>query len=260
MRKALSLMFALGLTAAAPAAAQAAGVTVSYNIDVGPLTVSVVKFSIDLTGGDAHAKARIRTAGMSRVFSEFGATAEAETRLEGDNPGPVSYRITRDQSDVRKVTTLTWQDGAVSYDPPIKNAERKAKLDAALAGGVIDPVTAVLRMGTEGESPCPSTHEVFDGREVFELSLTDKGMGTSDGDAAWTGKVQRCEVRWEPIAGRSKDKGIPGDSYEVAFAPVAELGNGRKLWLPVDMSGRLKGMGFKGYLTKVSNTADSAAE
>ena len=260
MRKAHSLIFAVGLVAAAPAAAQAAAVTVTYNIDIGPLTVSVVKFSVDLSGGEAHAKARIRSAGMSRVFSEFGATAEADTRLQGADAGPVSYKITRDQSDVRKVTTLTWQGGAVSYDPPIKNAERRAKLDAALAGGVVDPVTAVLRMGTEGESPCPSTHEVFDGREVFELALTDRGPGMAGAEAAWQGEVRNCDVRWEPIAGRSKDKGIPGDSYQVAFAPVAELEDGRKLWLPVEMSGRLKGMGFKGYLTKISKGADGAAQ
>lgn len=260
MRKATLSLLALGLAAAAPASAGAAGVTVSYNVDVGPLTVTVVKFSIDVAGGEAHAKARIKAAGMSKVFSEFGATAEAETRLGDGDPQPVSYRITRDQSDSRKVTTLTWDGGSVSYDPPMKNAERKAKLDAALAAGVIDPVTAVLRMGTLGDSPCPSTHEVFDGREVFELALTDKGIGKADGNSAWSGKVQRCEVRWTPIAGRSKDKGVPGDSYDVSFAPVAELDDGRKLWLPVDMSGSLKGLGFKGYLTKVSGKSGDVAE
>jgi hypothetical protein len=260
MRKATLSLLAVALAAAAPAAAQAAGVTVSYNVDVGPLTVSVVKLSLDVAGEEAHAKARIKTAGMSRAFSEFGATAEAQTKLGGERPEPVTYRITRDQSDMRKVTTLTWNGSTVSYDPPIKNSERKARLDAALAGGVIDPVTAVLRMATVGESPCPSTHEVFDGREVFELALTDKGMGKSDGDTAWKGKVQRCSVRWTPIAGRTKDKGVPGDSYDVSFAPVAELENGRKLWLPVDMSGTLKGLGFRGYLTKVSNKAGSVAD
>ena len=260
MRQATLGLLALGLAAAAPAAAEAAGVTVSYNIDVGPLTVSVVKFSVDVTGDEARARARIKTAGMSRVFSEFGATAEAETRLGEAPPEPLSYKITRDQSDMRKVTTLNWQGGAVSYDPPMKNSERKTKLDAALAGGVIDPITAVLRMGMLGDSPCPSTHEVFDGREVFELALTDKGIGKADGDAAWNGKVQRCSVRWTPIAGRSKDKGVPGDSYDVSFAPVADLENGRKLWLPVEMSGSIKGLGFKGYLTKVDEKADGVAD
>ena len=260
MRTATLSLLALGLAAAAPAAAQAAAVTVSYNVDVGPLTVSVVKFSIDVAGDEAHARARIKTAGMSRVFSEFGATAEAETRLGEAEPQPMSYKITRDQSDMRKVTTLTWDGTTVTYDPPIKNSDRKAKLDQALAGGVIDPVTAILRMGTLGDSPCPSTHEVFDGREVFELALTDKGMGKADGDAAWQGKVQRCSVRWTPVAGRSYDKGVPGDSYDVSFAPVADLDNGRKLWLPVNMSGSLKGLGFKGYLTKVSGKADASAD
>ena len=261
MRKAIPLVIALGLAAAAPAAAQAAGVTVSYNVDVGPLTVSVVKFSIDMSGGEAHSKARIKTAGMSRVFSEFGATAEAETKLGDAAPQPESYKIVRDQSDTRKVTTVTWNGGPPTYDPPMKNLERKAKLDEALAAGVVDPVTAVLRMGTAGGNPCSTTHQVFDGREVFELALTDKGKGKLDGDeVAWNGPVERCSVRWTPVAGRSADKGVPGDSYDVAFAPVAELDNGRKLWLPVAMSGRLKGLNFKGYMTKLDSKADGVAD
>ena len=260
MRNATLGLLAIGLAAAAPAAAEAAGATVTYTVDIGPMTVTVVKFSVDVSGEQVHAKARIKTVGMSRMFSEFGATAEAETRLGQPAPQPVSYKITRDQSDLRKVTTLTWDSGTVSYDPPIKNPDRKARLDEALAGDVVDPVTAVLRMGTVGESPCPSAQKVFDGREVFELTLSDKGTGEADGVAAWHGKVQRCSVRWEPIAGRSKDKGVPGDSYDVSFAPVVDLGNGRQLWLPVDMSGSLKGLGFKGYLTKVSNAAGGVAD
>lgn len=261
MRKAIPLVFAVGLAAAAPAAAQAAGVTVTYNIDVGPLTVSVVKFSVDVTGGEARSKARIKTAGMSRVFSEFGATAEAETRFGDAAPEPMTYKITRDQSDMRKVTTVTWNGGTPTYDPPLKNADKKAKLDEALAAGVTDPVTAVLRMGTEGDNPCTSTHQVFDGREVFELALTDKGQGRLDGDdGAWKGPVERCSVRWTPVAGRSFDKGVPGDSYDVAFAPVGELDGGRKLWLPVEMSGHLKGMNFRGYATKVNSKADNSEE
>lgn len=245
-------LLGLGLLGLSSAAAQAAGVTVNYNVDIGPLTVTVVKLSLDLTGDEARARARIESSGVSRAFSEFGATAEAETRLGDAAPEPVVYKITRDQSDMRKVTTVTWNGGAPSYDPPMKNAERRAKLDAALAGGVIDPVTAVLRMGTVGDSPCPSTHEVFDGREVFELALTDNGMGKLDSeDVDWQGEVQHCSVRWTPVAGRAKDRGVPGDSYDVAFAPVAQLDNGRKLWLPVEMSGKLKGLGFRGYLTKV---------
>lgn len=254
MRHGIIGFLALGLVAASPAAAEAAGVTVNYNVDVGPLTVTVVKLSLDITGEEARAKARIETNGVSRAFSEFGATAEAETRLGDAPPEPVAYRITRDQSDMRKVTTVTWQGSAVTYDPPMKNADRRSKLDAALAGGVIDPVTAVLRMGTVGESPCPSTHQVFDGREVFELALTDEGKGKLEADDVdWKGEVQRCSVRWTPVAGRAKDRGVPGDSYEVAFAPVAELDNGRKLWLPVEISGKLKGLGFRGYLTKLKN-------
>ncbi len=257
MRKALFSFLTLGLAALAPAAAQAEDVSVSYNVDVGPLTMTVVKLSLDLTEQAAHAKARIRSNGVSRMLSEYSATAEAESRLGDAAPQPVSFRLVRESSDERKETTLNWSgDGGVTYDPPLKNAERRARLESAIAGGVTDPVTALLRIGTAGENPCISAHEVFDGRDVFELALTDKGRGKPEGDTAWQGEVQRCDVRWTPIAGRAKDKKVPGDSYDVDFAPVAKLPSGKTLWLPVRMSGKIKGMGFTAYATKVSGGSD----
>lgn len=256
MRRALVSCLILGLAALAPAAARAGTVSVNYNVDVGPLTMTVVKLNIDLTGEAAHAKARIRSNGVSRMLSEYSAVAEAESRLGDSAPQPVSFRLVRENADERKQTTLTWNGGSVSYDPPVKNAERRARLESAIAGDVTDPVTALLRIGTAGENPCTAAHEVFDGRDVFELALSDKGRGKSSGDAAWRGEVQHCDVRWTPIAGRAKDKNVPGDSYDVEFAPVAKLPSGQTLWLPVRMSGKIKGMGFTAYATKVSGNGE----
>ena len=129
MRKAVFGVLTLGLAALAAGAAQAADVAVSYNVDVGPLTVTVVRLKLDETGGEVHAKARIESNGVSRIFSEFGATAEAQTRLGTAAPQPVSYRIERDDSDKRKVTTVTWNGGiaAGGYHIGIRHVRQFAK-------------------------------------------------------------------------------------------------------------------------------------
>lgn len=256
--KILSAFIVLG--AMAPGIAAASEVYVSYNVDVGPLTMTVVKFTIDASADAVRARAKIRSKGLSRVFSEYSATAEAETRLRGAAPLPVSFRLVREKTDKNSEVTLNFDgDGRVTYTPAIDKADRRQKVEQALGNGVTDPITAVLRMGVSGENPCPSVHEVFDGRDVYELALSDKGMGKLDGDAAYKGPVQNCEVRWTPIAGRAKDKNDPGDSYEVAFAPVGMISGDRKLWLPVWMSGLLKGLRFQAYATELKSDGGTAA-
>ncbi|WP_421695392.1 DUF3108 domain-containing protein [Aestuariivirga sp.] len=258
MRNAHFGILALAVAALMPRPAAAEDISINYNVDVGPLTMTVVKFTLNATDAGVRAKARIRSNGMSRVFSEYSVVADAETRMVDAKPVPVSFHLLRERDDERKETSLTWTpDGSLTFTPPIKNKEKRERIEAAISSGVADPITAVLRMGATGQNPCPSVHQVFDGRDVFELSLTDKGQGKLGDDAAWRGPVQRCEVTWTPIAGRAKDKGTPGDSYDVAFAAVSKLPSGAQLWLPVQMSGRLKGLGFKAYATKVGAGKDA---
>jgi hypothetical protein len=44
---------------------------------------------------------------------------------------------------------------------------------------------------------------------------------------------------------------VPGDTYDVAFAPVGKLPRGQQLWLPVDLTGSLKGLPFRAYAEKI---------
>ena len=71
-----------------------------------------------------------------------------------------------------------------------------------------------------------------------------------DGEGGYKGTVRLCEVSWTPIAGRAAEKNEPRESYDVSFAPVGELPSGRTLWLPVALTGKLKGLRFNAYVTK----------
>ena len=150
----------------------------------------------------------------------------------------------------KRETSLQWSGpGAITYAPQEKKAERRQRIARALNDAVADPMTAVLRIGTTGEAPCPAVQQIFDGRDVYELSLADKGEGRLDREPAYRGRVRVCEVSWTPIAGRAAEKNEPRESYRVSFAPIGELPSGRTLWLPVVMSGKLKGLRFNAYAT-----------
>ena len=79
---------------------QAAGVTVSYNVDVGPLTVTVVKFSLDVAGDEARGQGahqdrrheprvlRIRRHRGSRDPARRGRAGAGDLQ---DHPRPVRH-------------------------------------------------------------------------------------------------------------------------------------------------------------------------
>jgi hypothetical protein len=252
MRRALSSILALSLLCVAASSAEAAQVAVTYKVDVGPMTLTTVRLLIDMQPDVVTSKARIKSGGVANLFAEYSAVAEATSLIGEGAPQPVKFNLVRERdNDIRKVSLSWTPDGTLAYEPKSPKPERRDSIAKALTGSVTDPITAVLRVGTAGETPCPSVHDVFDGRDVFELALTGKGNGTVDETVDYRGAVQLCEVRWTPLAGRAKDKNVPGDTYDVAFAPVGKLPRGQQLWLPVDLTGSLKGLPFRAYAEEI---------
>ncbi|MCA3574307.1 MAG: DUF3108 domain-containing protein [Aestuariivirga sp.] len=227
-------------------------VSANYNIDVGPVTMTEVKYRLNLNGGAINSRARIESKGISRVFSEYSAKVEAESVAKGSAIAPQSFHLVRQRDDNTREAKLRWTADGIDYAPREKRPERRARIDNALNDEMADPMTVVLRIGTAGKTPCPTVQQVFDGRDVFELSLTDKGSGELDGEQGYRGPVRHCVVSWTPIAGRAAEKNEPRESYDVSFAPIGELPSGQTLWLPVALSGKLKGLPFNAYVTKLS--------
>ena len=250
MRRFISSLLLLGAAAVPGRAEPVDAVSVAYNVDIGPLTMIVVKYDLRHKGETVQTRADIRSQGLSRLFSEYSAKAEGESGAGRDDIAPLRFRLVREKDGGKRETSLQWSGpGAITYAPQEKKAERRQRIDDALSDAVADPMTAVLRIGTTGEVPCPAVQQVFDGRDVYELSLADKGEGRLDLDPAYHGRVRVCEVSWTPIAGRAAEKNEPRESYQVSFAPIGELRSGRTLWLPVSLSGKLKGIPFEAYVT-----------
>jgi hypothetical protein len=252
MRKKLSFIVAAGILGLFAQHAAAGQVKVTYKLDVGPMTMTTIQLALDVGPEVVMSKARIKSGGIANLLSEYTAVVEATSLIGGGAPQPVSFNLVRERDKEVRKASLSWTpDGALSYEPQSQNAERRDSIAKALNGNVSDPITAVLRIGTAGDSPCPSVHEVFDGRDVFELALTGKGTGKAGEDVDYRGTLQLCEVAWTPLAGRAKEKNVAPDSYDVSFAPIGKLPSGQQLWLPVDLTGTLKGMPFRAYAEKI---------
>ena len=106
------VLAAVALFAAAPAAAEpVSAVQVAYNIDVGPLTMTVVNYGLDLSDGAMRSRAQIKSNGISRLFSEYTAKVEAESRARGPAIDPVSFRLVRERDEKTREARLQWTDG-----------------------------------------------------------------------------------------------------------------------------------------------------
>jgi hypothetical protein len=253
LRAAAFLSGIIALAAPAAAADTISDVSASYNVDVGPMTMMVIRFGASFAGDAVRSQATLKSKGISAIFSEYSARAEGEGRLDGGAIQPSLFKLSRERDDGKKRTTLQWGDGGtVSMDPPAhKKPEVQARVENALTADVSDPITAILRTGTAGDNPCNSAQKVFDGRDVFELAFSEAGGGKLKSDAAYRGPVKNCQVRWHAIAGKSAEKGDPDEVYGVSFAPIGTLASGRTLWLPVSLTGTIKGLGFEAYVTKL---------
>ena len=252
LRTPIILSCLLALAAPAAAAETLRGISASYNVDVGSMTMMAVRFASSFSSGAVRSEAVIKSKGISAVFSEYSARAEAESRLGGEAIEPALFELSRERDGRTKKTMVQWDDGgAITIEPPAhRKPEKRARIENALTPGVSDPVTAILRVGTAGENPCAATQRVFDGRDVFDLILSDAGPGVSKNGSAYQGPVRNCRVRWHAVAGRSAEKNEPDGVYDASFAPIGTLESGQTMWFPVALKGTIKGLDFKVYVTK----------
>ncbi|WP_373503861.1 DUF3108 domain-containing protein [Aestuariivirga sp.] len=253
MRTPIILSCILALTAPAVSAEAIREVSATYNVNVGPMTMMVVRFGSSFSSDAVRSQATIKSKGISAVFSEFTARAEGDGRLDGQIIQPALFTLSRERDDRKKKTTIEWGDGGtITTDPPAhKKPDVRARIESALTPDVSDPITAILRVGTTAENPCNAKQRVFDGRDVFDLTLSDAGAGVKKKDGAYRGPVRNCRVRWHPVAGRSAERREPDGTYGISFAPLGTLASGQTFWLPVALSGTIKGLDFEVHMTKL---------
>jgi len=80
MRKFIAPLVLLAAAAVPAQAEPVRAVSVSYNVDIGPMTMIVVKYALNHSGDALEARANIRSNGLSRMFTEYSAKAEAQSR------------------------------------------------------------------------------------------------------------------------------------------------------------------------------------
>lgn len=232
----------------------------SYEVNVGGITVLDIKYSSEISAAGYRSQASIETRGMATLFSDYSMKMGASGALAGGQSNPVQYKSRSEKKDKEKTVELNWSQGVLSAAgrKAAKNPETQAEIDLALTPNVADPLTAIFRIGTLSDgNPCQAVHRIFDGKEVFELRFSFERQAVMDDSfpGAYHGKAYECRATYVPVAGRyatkfRKRKEDP-PTYSVWLAPIgADVSGGSRL-VPVRATGRLDGMKFEAYASRV---------
>jgi uncharacterized protein DUF3108 len=253
-------LFALGMGFSSARAESGDKIETSYDVNVRGVTVLKIRYSSEISAAGYRSQASIKTRGVVTFFSDYRMRMEALGVFADGQSSPQQYTSRSEKNDKEKNVELNWSKGALAASDrqATKNPEIQADIDAALASGVTDPLTAIFRIGTSrGGNPCQAAHRIFDGKEVFELRFSFEREAVLDDSfpGAYHGKAYECGATYVPVAGRyatkfRKSKEDP-ETYTVWLAPIGSDASGGTRLIPVRATGRLDGIKFEAFASRL---------
>jgi Protein of unknown function (DUF3108) len=203
-------------------------VAVDYDVSLGGSRVMKANYSAQFDAETYAANLSAKTVGVSKVFSKIKLNLSASGRFTKDGLLPVRYGYFRKKNDKTKERNLQFNgdgslrtDGA-GYEQPILVAVKKS---------IMDPLSMLLKI-SRSSKPCSGKHRSFDGRDVFDISLTSV--------SADNGRLV-CKLVYQPIAGGDVDDGETQPvTYNITLAPT----NTAQTYVTVSVSGSTKGVPF----------------
>jgi hypothetical protein len=234
----LCLCFSASTTGAS--LAKDAEVRIRYDVDVKGVTIMKLRFTTQIRG-DAYATAiSAKTTGMANWFSDYKIEMGAQGTLNSGNFTPASFSRERKKNGKKKEATTIWSSGA-----PLINEENGDDHFAAMAqvvnASTVDPLSLLLGLSfSSSDSPCKGGRRVFDGRDVYDVTLTG---GKNEDEGRISCRITLNYVAGKEVADAKPDAAKP-DSYGVILKPVKAAALGRTIWVPEKISGKASGQTF----------------
>lgn len=205
-----AVLLACGMVAAAAPPAFAERLTIEYRaraFGVAPLGAATL--DIDVGDEDYRVVSTVRSGGLLALFDQTELIALAEGAIDAAAVRSGRYDLDHRYARKHRVTTLRWTAAGVEAaiapayrlwgDPPVSDAQRR---------GARDPLSSLVAMSVDvGRSGrCDGAYPTFDGRFYYVLTL-ERGRAARLDDAAYSGPVLRCGVRYEPVSGFAPSDG-----------------------------------------------------
>lgn len=203
-------------------------VNVDYDVSLGGSRIMKANYSAQLDEKSYAANLSAKTVGVSKVFSKIRLNLSASGRFTQGGLLPVQYGYFRKKNDKTKERFLQFHgDGSLKTD----GAGYEQPILAAVKKSVMDPLSMLLKI-SRSNKPCSGKHRSFDGRDVFDVSLST--VSSDNGRLV-------CKLIYQPIAGGDVDDGETQPvTYSVTLAPT----NTAQRYVTLSVSGSTKGVPF----------------
>lgn len=222
-------------------------IAVRYEVNVKGVTVMKVNYSVNIVGASYKSNVQAKTTGLVNWISDYKMSMGSSGSLEASDFQPASFTRERKKKGKWKGAKTEWLGGAPKIDEE-GAGEDFANMAQAVNSATLDPLTLLLRQSfIAGDSPCKGEHRVYDGRDVYDVTLNG-GSGASD-------KLD-CRVRMSYVAGRevelAKPKQARPDTYDLTMRAVDSAKLGRKIWIADKITGVASGQEFVAEATELS--------
>jgi hypothetical protein len=232
-----------------------------YEIYARGLKLMDLRISILLSGNKYLIKSRLKTTGVANLFSSLSARYEATGRLSALAASPARFQMLIEKSSKKRAANVAWIKGGkytIRQRPPL-SASKAAAVARVMRPGLPDPLSMLVEFAfTRSTRPCRLARRIFDGRKIFDLSVSPAGavkLEKSDYDL-YQGAAIKCMVHDRPIAGYSRKKlkryrDDPPKPLTVWAVPVNSVVVGRPMLVPVKIAGEASWTRISAQLRKV---------
>jgi hypothetical protein len=232
-----------------------------YDVEISGLKALRIRYDVEVSRTGYRSRLAIETRGLAAVFSDYHMDMAASGAFVGGQAEPANFSSLADKKNRTKSLKVSWSgDGLLrQHQPADKDLRIQTEIDAALTGGVADPLTAIIRLGGgKAGEPCQRMQRVFSGQDVYDLRFSYQGKAVigSGSEGVYRGPAYECRVVYLPVAGRSankfrKNKSVP-PTFRVWFAPVQSAALGGAVLMPVAATGTLDGRKFVAYASRAT--------
>jgi hypothetical protein len=236
MMKPMKFIFAAALIFTATPALAADEVNASFDISFGGARIMKANYAATLTDSTYSAAFDAKTVGVSKLVSKIKLNLNASGKLNKADVTPTSYNYSRKKNDKRKERSLAF---APNGELVTTGADYDKSILKVMTSSVMDPLSMLLKL-SRAKSPCSGKHRAFDGRDVFDITLSAAGKNETS---------VTCKATYTPVAGDDVDDGNTAQQvYEITLVPMGKVDG----YIPIRFAGKSKGVSFDVSATAVT--------
>jgi hypothetical protein len=235
--------------------------SVQYDLYTRGMRAFALNYDAELASNAYKARAKLRPKGLASLVVDLKMDMKSAGRITGDGAVPDSFSMGVKENGKNGAYAVRFKGlkPASSDRKPGVNGDTAAKLEAAASKGVRDTLASIVNLSlSTAANPCKGSHRIYNGKEVFQLSLEklkDDTFHKKDG-GVYRGPAVACRMVYSTLAGLSPKteakyrKNPP--VFNVWFAPVQSGSLDRPIHVLVGVTGKIKGKDFVAYANRAT--------